>query len=84
LNFKLSYFFPRAENPKDGSHWQLQEREREGYGEEIDAKTLEKYRTKSLFIESELLTEKGIRTIFENIADKSIYQLRSEVIRINY
>jgi len=80
IEFLNSVIFPIAENPKDGSSLAAPRREKRGLRRRNRRKNFRKYRTKRLFIESELLTEKGIRTIFENIADKSIYQLRSEAL----
>lgn len=73
-----SVIFPIAENPKDGSSLAAPRRVKRGLRRRNRRKNFRKYRTKRLFIESELLTEKEIQHVFDDIGEKSVFQLRSE------
>lgn len=75
-----SVIFPLAEHPKDGSSLAAPRREKRGLRRRNRRKNFRKYRTKRLFVESKLLTEKEIQCLFEDVGEMSIYQLRVEAL----
>lgn len=80
IEFLNSVIFPVAENPKNGDSLAAPRREKRGMRRRNRRRQFRKYRTKRLFMEYGLLTEAEMERSFDNVGERSIYQLRTEAL----
>ena len=80
IEFLNSVIFDRAEQPKTGASLAAPRREKRGMRRLNRRKQFRKYRTKQLFLDSGLLSEDELVKSFENVGNRTIYQLRAEAL----